>query len=161
MRNVLLACIVLFSTAGTAFSEEARQPRKEIAVDLGGGVKLKMVLIPAGEFAMGSRESAEETAAFFNKTYGGESRSKAGSFRTSIRSTAFGSPSRSTWASATSRGASFGSLSPTRGTRPDAEKGETPDIWGWDPEKKNFGFKRSIAGGTRVSSRPTSIPWST
>ena len=43
---------------------------KELAVDLGSGVRLEMVLIPAGEFMMGSGESAEGTAAFFNKTYG-------------------------------------------------------------------------------------------
>ncbi len=30
---------------------------------------MKMVLIPAGEFMMGSKESAEEEAAYFNKTY--------------------------------------------------------------------------------------------
>ena len=33
-------------------------------------MKLEMVLIPAGEFKMGSGESAEATAAFFKKTYG-------------------------------------------------------------------------------------------
>ena len=31
---------------------------------------MELVLIPAGEFKMGSGESAEDTAAFFNKTYG-------------------------------------------------------------------------------------------
>ena len=59
MRNFVIGCIVLFTMAGNAFSDEPQQPRKEIAVDLGGGVNLKMVLIPAGEFMMGSRESAE------------------------------------------------------------------------------------------------------
>jgi len=49
---------------------ETKEPPKGLAVDLGGGVKLKMTLIPAGEFKMGSGESAEATAAFFKKTYG-------------------------------------------------------------------------------------------
>jgi formylglycine-generating enzyme len=43
---------------------------KNITVELGGGVKLKMTFVPAGEFMMGSSESAEATADFFNKTYG-------------------------------------------------------------------------------------------
>jgi len=34
------------------------------------GVKLKMILIPAGEFMMGNAESAEDSAAFFRTTYG-------------------------------------------------------------------------------------------
>jgi hypothetical protein len=70
MRNVAMGCIVLFTMAGTAFSEELKQLRKEVAVDLGGSVSLKIVLIPAGEFKMGSGESSEDTAAFFNNTYG-------------------------------------------------------------------------------------------
>jgi formylglycine-generating enzyme required for sulfatase activity len=70
MRNFVIWSVVLFTMSGTAFSEEPKQPPKELTVDLGKGVKLEMVLIPAGEFMMGSRESAEETAAFFNKTYG-------------------------------------------------------------------------------------------
>ena len=43
---------------------------EKTTVDLGGGVKMEMTLIPAGEFMMGSGESAEATAEFFNKTYG-------------------------------------------------------------------------------------------
>ncbi len=35
-------------------------PEKEITLDLGGGVKMEFVLIPAGEFVMGSDESPEE-----------------------------------------------------------------------------------------------------
>jgi formylglycine-generating enzyme required for sulfatase activity len=37
---------------------------------IANSIGMKMVLIPAGEFMMGSGESAEETAAFFKKTYG-------------------------------------------------------------------------------------------
>jgi formylglycine-generating enzyme required for sulfatase activity/Spy/CpxP family protein refolding chaperone len=60
----------------TAFNISVTRPirllDKEIAADLGGGVKLKLVLIPPGEFLMGSRESAEETVAFFNKLNGSD-----------------------------------------------------------------------------------------
>jgi len=52
VRNCLIWCVVLLAMAGTAFSE-TKEPPKKLAVDLGGGVKLEMVLIPAGEFKMG------------------------------------------------------------------------------------------------------------
>ncbi len=81
MRNFAIGQIVLFAMAGTALSEGPQQPGKEIAVDLGGSVKLKMVLIAAGEFKMGSRESAEATAAFFNKTYFGMDSLTTGPFK--------------------------------------------------------------------------------
>ena len=35
-------------------------------------IGMKLTLVPSGEFMMGSKESAEATAAFFNKNYGGE-----------------------------------------------------------------------------------------
>jgi formylglycine-generating enzyme required for sulfatase activity len=56
MRNFVIGCIVLFTMAGTAFSETKGLPKK-FAVDLGGGVKMELVLIPAGEFLMGSPDS--------------------------------------------------------------------------------------------------------
>ena len=42
-------------------------------------IGMQLVLIPAGEFTMGSRDSAEDTAAFFNKNYGEDQ--KADSFK--------------------------------------------------------------------------------
>ena len=78
MRNFVIGCIVLFTMAGTAFSEEpkpveqrkasqdadagskTKSPPKEFTVDLGKGIKLDMVLIPAGEFLMGSPDSDKD-----------------------------------------------------------------------------------------------------
>jgi len=39
---------------------KATDPPKELTVDLGGGVKLEMVLILAGEFKMGSPDSDKD-----------------------------------------------------------------------------------------------------
>jgi len=56
MRNSVIGCIALFAITRTAFSE-TKEPPKGITVDLGKGVKLELVLIPAGEFLMGSPDS--------------------------------------------------------------------------------------------------------
>ena len=68
MRNFVVVFIVLVTMIGAVFSEPQDSPKMHSA-DLGGRMKMELVLIPAGKFKMGSGESAKETAAFFNKTY--------------------------------------------------------------------------------------------
>ena len=81
MRNVVIACIVLLAMAGSACNKEpkpseggkapneagaggkTKSPPKELTVDLGKGVKLETVLIPAGEFMMGSPDSDKDAYA--------------------------------------------------------------------------------------------------
>ena len=62
--TVALIVFVAFGSSSLAVAEEAKEadnrpqsPSKELAVDLGKGVKLEMVLIPAGEFLMGSPDA--------------------------------------------------------------------------------------------------------
>ena len=51
------------TAAGTeAGGRQDESPPKEITVDLGNGVKLEMVLIPAGEFLMGSPDSDKDAS---------------------------------------------------------------------------------------------------
>jgi sulfatase modifying factor 1 len=76
MKTLAAACVMLCGMAGSAWGQvkepakKAAAGPKKITVDLGGGVKMEMTLVPAGEFMMGSGESAEGTADFFNETYG-------------------------------------------------------------------------------------------
>ncbi len=144
MKNVVAAYVVLCGFAGTAWgqaNEPAKKPPtgpKKIAVDLGGGVKMEMTLIPAGEFMMGSGESAEATAEFFNKTCG-ENLLIAGIFdgehpQHRVRIT---------------RPFYLGTHQVTRGQfrqfvadthyKTDAEKGETLGVYSW----RNAGFEQT------------------
>ena len=69
LPTVAMTALAAFGSLTLAIAEEPKEAgsKQQIAVDLGAGVQMKMVLIPAGEFMMGSGESAEATAAFFNK----------------------------------------------------------------------------------------------
>jgi formylglycine-generating enzyme required for sulfatase activity len=138
MRNFVIGYIVLFTMAGTAFSE-TKEPPKKLAADLDSGVKMELVLVPAGEFMMGSGESAEATAAFFNKTYG-ENVLTADLFkdehpqhRVRITKPFYLGTYHVT------RG-QFRQFVKDSGYKTDAEKGENPGAWGWNPDKKAFGF---------------------
>ncbi len=71
VSTVALAVLAaLGSLAVTSAAEQkeaggtAKSPPKELTVDLGNGVKLEMVLLPAGEFLMGSPDSDKDAAPF-------------------------------------------------------------------------------------------------
>jgi formylglycine-generating enzyme required for sulfatase activity len=63
---VLLAALGRFALATAAEPGESdsktKSPQKELTVDLGKSIKLEMVLIPAGEFKMGSPDSDKDAA---------------------------------------------------------------------------------------------------
>lgn len=63
IKNLLVIwAVVLLAAVGTTLSRGEEQPPKavagkELTVDLGGGVKLEMALVPSGEFMMGDKEN--------------------------------------------------------------------------------------------------------
>ena len=155
MKNCLLGFVVILASVAAAWSQGAEQPPKagvdgktppkEIAVDLGGGVKMKMVLIPAGEFMMGSGESAEDTAAFFNKNYGEDLltgriyfKDEHPQHRVRITKPFYLGTYHVT------RG-QFRQFVKDTGYKTDAEKGEEPGAVGWNPEKKNVQFNKDYS----------------
>ncbi len=60
---VLAASVILNSGAATA-AEPTAASTKQITNSIG----MKLTLVPSGEFMMGSKESAEETAAYLIDT---------------------------------------------------------------------------------------------
>ena len=138
----MIGCIVLFAMAGTAFSE-TKEPPKKLSVDMGGGVKMEMVLIPAGEFKMGSGESAEETAALKEELRHGFLmadffKDEHPQHRVRITKPFYLGTYHVT------RG-QFRQFVKDSGYKTDAEKGDNPGAYGWDPEKKEFGFNKKYS----------------
>lgn len=130
MRNFVLLCVVFLTMTEIAFSE-TKEPPKKLAVDLGGGTKLEMVLIPAGEFKMGGDESVGVPSQFHFKGeypqhrvritrpfYLGAYHVTRGQFRQFVADT---------------------------GYKTDAEKSEKPGVSGWNPDKKKFEFDKKYS----------------
>jgi formylglycine-generating enzyme len=147
VRTVVLVLLMALGSLALATAQDAKQPggEKQITVDLGGGVKLKMVLIPAGEFKMGSAESAEEMVTFFKKNYGIDSLT-ANDFQKEhpqhkVRIT---KPFYLGTYHVT-RG-QFRQFVKDSGYKTDAEKGKRPGAWGWDAGKKEtFVFNKDYS----------------
>ena len=107
-------------------------------------IGMKLTLVPSGEFKMGSAESAEGTAAFFNK-FEGTVVLKAYNFeaehpqhRVRITKAFYLGTYHVT------RG-QFRKFVEDSGYKTDAEKGDNPGAFGWDPEKKEFGFNKEYS----------------
>ena len=107
-------------------------------------IGIKLTLIPSGEFMMGSSESEEATAAFFNKTYGVDLlnadsfKHEHPSHRVRITKPFY------LGAYHVTRG-QFRQFVTDAGYKTDAEKGEKPGAYGWDPDKKAFGFNEKYS----------------
>ena len=142
-RTVALVALAALGSLAVANAQESKTAggEKQIAVELGGGVKLKMVLIPAGEFKMGSAESAEDTAAFFKKIFGGDGieadwfKCEHPQHRVRITKLFYLGTCHVT------RG-QFRQFVADTGYKTDAETGKKPGAWGWSPEKKTFQFNK-------------------
>jgi formylglycine-generating enzyme len=136
---VALTALGSFSFAVAEESKEAGG-NKQITNSVG----MRLVLIPAGKFMMGSPESAEETAAFFNKFYGQNVVSSVNfqyehpQHRVRITRPFY------LGACHVTRG-QFRQFVASTGYKTDAEKGERPMGIGWDREtnKLVFGEKYS------------------
>ena len=154
MKNWLPRSVVILASVAAAWSQGAEQspkagadgktPPKELTVDLGGGVKMKMVLIPAGEFMMGSGESEKDTAAFLNKTYGEaifdstDFQDEHAQHRVRITQPFYLGSYHVT------RG-QFRQFVKHTGYEIDAEKGESPGAYGWNHEKREFEFYKDYS----------------
>jgi len=166
-RLLLMVCLCL-AVPSTLFAQEPKEPSgkaegppKEIAVDLGGNVKLKMVLIPAGEFLMGSGESAEDTVAFLKKTYGDDLadaewfESEHPQHRVRITKPFYLGTYHVT------RG-QFRQFVTDTGYKADSERGEKPGAYGWNPNKSDFNEKYSWrkAGFEQTDEQPVvNVSW--
>ena len=105
---------------------------------------MKLTLVPSGEFMVGSGESAEDTAAYFKKNYGMD-------FLTADQ-VEHEHPQH--WVRITkpfylgtyhvTRG-QFRQFVKDSGYKTDAEKGENPGVFGWNPEKKEFDFNKDYS----------------
>ena len=140
--TVALVALTALGSLTVATAQESKEAggKKQITNSIG----MKLVLIPAGEFMMGSGESAEDTAAFFNKTYG-EDFLKADFFkdehpqhRVRITKPFYLGTYHVT------RG-QFRQFVADTGYKTDAEKGEKPGACGWNPDKKEFGFNEKYS----------------
>jgi formylglycine-generating enzyme len=144
-RQTSIASLAALAALGSLSFAIAEQPKaangkKQITNSIG----MKLTLIPAGEFMMGSGESAEATAAFFKKTYGMDFLT-ADLFKDEhpqprVR---FTKPFYLGTYHVT-RG-QFRQFVKDSGYKTDAEKGENPGAYGWASEKKEFGFNKDYS----------------
>ncbi len=69
LRQVSTVIILLLAALGHLAEATAAEPKAGGGVQITNSIGMKLTLIPSGEFMMGSKESGEAVAAFFEKYY--------------------------------------------------------------------------------------------
>ena len=144
-RQMWIAVLVVltgFGSLAVATAQESKSAgsKKQITNSIG----MKLVLIPAGEFMMGSGESAEETAAFFKKNSGldylwaWDFRNEHPQHRVRITKPFYLGNCHVT------RG-QFRKFVKDSGYKTDAENGKKPGADGWDAETGKSGFNKDYS----------------
>jgi formylglycine-generating enzyme required for sulfatase activity len=143
-RQVSIIALALVAALSSLSPSAAAEPKPDTPKQISNSIGMKLTLIPSGEFMMGSAESAEATAEFFNKTYG-EDLLTADVFKNEhpqhrVRIT---------------KPFYLGTYHVTRGQfrqfvantkyKTDAEMGMRPGAWGWDPGKKDLLFNKKYS----------------
>ena len=145
LRKACTAALAALTAVGSLTVATAEEPKevdgkKQITNSIG----MKLTLIPAGEFMMGSRESAEDTAAFFREPYGVD-----------FQTTDFFKDEHPLHRVRITRPFYLGTYQVTRGQfrqfvndtgyKTDSERGDMPGAWGWDAEKRKFVFSKDYS----------------
>ncbi|MGD0897395.1 MAG: formylglycine-generating enzyme family protein [Thermoguttaceae bacterium] len=126
---VLLAVLGSLTLATAEESERVGGMKQQITNSVG----MKLTLIPPGEFKMGSGESAEATAAFFNGRVTAFIEIEHPQHRVRITKPFYLGTYHVT------RG-QFRQFVKDTGYKTDAERGDPPGAWGWNPNKKTEAF---------------------
>ena len=140
-RKRCALALVAVAALGSLTLATAEEPK---AANVTNTIGMKLTLVPSGEFLMGSGESAEETAAFFKKNYGMDLltadffKDEHPQHRVRITKPFYLGTYHVT------RG-QFRQFVKDSGYKTDVEKGDKPGAWGWDPEKKKFGFNEEYS----------------
>ena len=137
-QQTCTAVLLLFASLATA-AEPTPTP-KQITNSIG----MKLTLVPSGEFMMGSKESAADTAAFFTKTYGGDNlnadhfKDEHPQHRVRITKPFYLGTYHVT------RG-QFRQFVADTGYKTDAETRNEPGAWGWNPDTRKDDFNENYS----------------
>ncbi len=138
------AFVVLVVLGGLCFASGEEPKPAAGAKQITNSIGMKLTLIPAGEFTMGSGETAAETTAFFNKTYHGD-----------VLKADFFKDEHPKHKVQITQAFYLGTKCVTRGQfrqfvadaeyTTDAEKGGRPGAMGWNPDTEKIGFNANYS----------------
>ena len=143
-RQLSAVALVAVTTLGSLPRATAAEPKADGPKQITNCIGMKLTLIPAGEFKMGSGESAEDTAAFFKKTYGGDLppvdflKTEHPQHRVRITKPFYLGTYHVT------RG-QFRHFVKDSGYKTDAEKGVRPGTLGWNADKMKMEFSQKYS----------------